>query len=178
MFLIVQAVKVTFALEKHFAGCGGAMMTSPGFEQGPGSLIAGRDGGVDVAHITASRAFEQGVEHAAGQLFTAGFLSHGDLPDEQGIGLTGDDVGGNEAYEMFLTLRIKTNCRDGGVAEMRAMQKIAVKRVRVQRRAFCDESVQSRSVVSDGRPKENGRFLDALHHVDSGGCDWRCRPLC
>src|SRR5690606_34361058 len=138
---------MAFTLEVHLArGCG-AVIAGPRLEQPPRSLVVGRDGRIHVTDVAAGGPFEYFVEHASGQALPAGFIRYGDLPYEERVGLGRGDVGGDEADQAFPPLAVLKNRGDRGAAEMRAMQKIAIEGIRVQRRAFCDESVQSCSVV-------------------------------
>ena len=56
-------------------------------------------------------------EHAGSQRLAAGLFTHRHLPDEQGIGLFGDAVTRNEAYQFPLT-----HCGDRGFSKMTALQ--------------------------------------------------------
>src|SRR5690554_7464931 len=104
MLVVMTPRKMALALEVHVACGGRAVAARPRFEQRPRGLVAGRDGGVDVAHAGTGGALHNGVEHASAETLAARFLRNGYLPHEPGVGLSRWNVGGNEPHQAFIAL--------------------------------------------------------------------------
>lgn len=113
----------------------------------PGSFIIAGDGGFHVTDFAAGFGIHQGLQHSAGEPLAAGFGGDNDLPDENCIRSGRYAVAGDKAYDL---VRVAVFGNDGGVREMRTLQKVAVDRVSVKRRTVRDELVDGKPVLGSG----------------------------
>src|SRR5690606_294343 len=82
MLVVMTPLEVAFAFKEHVSPGGRIVSARPGFEQPPGSVVARRDGGVQITHVATLGPLEDVVEHAGSQALATGFLGHSHLPYE------------------------------------------------------------------------------------------------
>src|SRR5690606_5975751 len=138
VFFLVQATEMTFAFEVDPAVRWCTVATRPRFEERPRCLVARSNRGVYEPDLRQVWTLQDAVEHPACQADAAGLCGHGNLPDEKRVGLTWGNIGGDEAYETLRAIWLPDGGGHRAGAEMGAMQKVAIERIGIERRALCD----------------------------------------
>src|SRR5690606_14949354 len=123
-------------------------------EQCLGGAVVWRDGRFEVADaLFSGDPSDQGHQHAQSQTLAAHRGVYRDLPDEQRVGASGRTVTGNETYQLAICIF----GRDGGVSEIRALQKVAIHRIDIQRLATGYQVVEGRTVAVGWATERYGR---------------------
>lgn len=144
----MTAAKVCVAGKADFVGQFSLALAGKLAEQAPGGGVVLGNGGFEEPHRATDAAVNDMVEHSQSQALPARSIANCHLPDKNRVGTFGYKVAGDGADKRIVDLG-----NDRAMAEMGALQQIAVEGIRVKRGAFSDELVNSRAVCRDGFPQ-------------------------